>query len=45
MSIWSDIEDRSAGDIFREEDKNKYIKLDKIKEMWKSMKVGTKEGE
>ena len=45
MSIWSDIEDRSAGEIFREEDKNKYIKLDKIKEMLKSMKVGTKEGE
>ena len=45
MSIWSDIQDRSAGILEREEDKNKYIKLDKIEEMLKSMKVGTKVGE
>jgi len=45
MSIWSDIEDRSAGILEREEDKNRYIKLDKIEEMLKSMKVGTKKDE
>ena len=45
MSIWSDIQDRSAGILEREEDKNRYIKLDKIEEILKSMKVGTKEGE
>jgi len=45
MSIWSDIEDRSAGILEREEDKNRYIKLDKIEEVLKSMKVGTKKGE
>lgn len=45
MSIWSDIQDRSAGILEREEDKNRYIKLDKIEEILKSMKVGTKAGE
>ena len=45
MSIWSDIQDRSAGILEREEDKNRYIKLDKIGEILKSMKVGTKKGE
>ncbi len=45
MSIWSDIQDRSAGISEREEDKKRYITLDKIEEILKSMKVGTKEGE
>ena len=45
MSIWSDIQERSAGISEREEDKKRYITLDKIKEILKSMKVGTKEGE
>ncbi len=45
MSIWSDIQDRSAGILEREEDKNRYIKLDKIEKILKSMKVGTMAGE
>ena len=39
------MQDRSAGISEREEDKKRYITLDKIKEILKSMKVGTKEGE
>ena len=39
------MEDRSAGISEREEDKKRYITLDKIEELLKSMKVGTKEGE
>ena len=39
------MEDRSAGILEREEDKKRYITLDKIEEILKSMKVGTKEGE
>jgi hypothetical protein len=45
MSLWADLEDRSSGDVIRKEDENKYIKLDKIEEILKSMKVGTKAGE
>ncbi len=45
MSIWSDIQDRSAGILVREEDEKRYIKLDKIEKMLKSMKVGTKADE
>lgn len=45
MSLWSDIQKRSAGILKREEDEKRYIKLDKIEEMLKSMKVGTKAGE
>jgi len=45
MSIWCDIHRRSNGLQEREEDKNRYIKLDKIEEILKSMKVGTKKGE
>ena len=45
MSIWSDIEKRSAGILKREEDEKRYIKLDKIGEMLKSMKVGVNAGE
>ena len=39
------MEDRSAGILEREEDKKRYVTLDKIEEILKSMKVGTKEGE
>ena len=39
------MEDRSAGILEREEDKKRYITLDKIEEILKSMKVGAKEGE
>ena len=40
MSIWSDIHKRSNGYAERKEDIYKYIKLDKIAEILKSMKVG-----
>lgn len=40
MSIWSDIHKRSNGYAERKEDIYKYIKLEKIAEILKSMKVG-----
>lgn len=41
MSAWGEMRRRSSGEQIRKEDNYKYITLDQIKKMLKSMKVGS----